>query len=279
MHLIVPIVYCYYNIGSECKERWESLRSQYRKNENKQKTKSGQAASNISNWKYASQMHFLKQFMKDRSRVTSMTTTTSNDSDEEKSDESTNDCEIEANNNEQTNENNNEENVDEDVDKEVTQTSSLKTPKLRKKITHTDYTKESASTTLMKYLVQQKREEQPPHPIDTFFSLMATSVKKFNATDQHFVKTQLFSLVSDIEAKYIESQNRRNFQPEFIHGRSLQSPAFSQYSALSTSSSYNDNSGPNQQQINPIQTQPQVYPENTQTFAMAFANDFNQLNK
>lgn len=58
MHLIVPIVYYYYNIGSECKERWESLRSQYRKNENKQKTKSGQAVSNISNWKYASQMHF-----------------------------------------------------------------------------------------------------------------------------------------------------------------------------------------------------------------------------
>lgn len=199
MHLIVPIVYYYYNIGSECKERWESLRSQYRKNENKQKTKSGQAASIISNWKYASQMHFLKQFMKDISRVTLMTT--DDDSDEEKSDESTNECEIEANNNE----NNNEENVDEDVDKEVTQTSSLKTPKLRIKITHTD-TKESASTTLMKYLVQQKREEQPPHPIDTFFSLMATSVNKFNATDQHFVKTKLFSLVSDIEAKYIVSK-------------------------------------------------------------------------
>lgn len=274
MHPIVPIVYYY--IGSECKERWESLRSQYRKNENKQKTKSGQAASNISSWKYASQMHFLKQFMKDRSRVTSMTA--GDDSDEEKSDESTNECEIEANHNEQTNENNNEENVDEDVDKEVTQTSSLKTSKLRKKKPHTD-TKESASTTLMKYLVQQKREEQSPHPTDTFFSLMATSVKKFNATDQHFVKTKLFSLVSDIEAKYIESQNRRNFQPEFIHGRSLQpSPALSQYSALSTSTSCNDDFGPNQQQINPIQSQPQVYPENTQTIARAFANDFNLFN-
>jgi len=78
---------------------------------------------------------------------------------------------------------------------------------------------------------------------------------------------------------YIESQNRRNFQPEFIHGRSLQpSPALSQYLALSTSISYNDDFGPNQQQLNPIQSQPQVYPENTQTFAMAFANDFNRLN-
>ncbi|KAL4147944.1 hypothetical protein QTP88_002258 [Uroleucon formosanum] len=171
-------------------------------------------------------------------------------SDEEKSDESTNECEIEASNNEQTNENNNEENVDKDVDKEMTQTSSLKTSKLRKKITHTD-TKESASTTLMKYLVQQKREEQSPHPINTFFSLMATSVKKFNATDQHFVKTKLFSLPS---------------------------PAHSQYLALSTSTSYNDDFGPNQQQINLIQSQPQVYPENTQTFAMAFANNFNRLN-
>lgn len=58
----------------------------------------------------------------------------------------------------------------------------------------------------MKYLVKQKRKEQPPQPIDTFFSLMATSVKKFNVTDQHFVKTILFSLVSDIKAKYIVSK-------------------------------------------------------------------------
>jgi len=85
----------------------------------------------------------------------------------------------------------------------------------------------------MKYLVQQKREEQSSHPIDTFFLLMVTSVKKFNATDQHFIKTKLFSLVSDIEAKYKESENRRNFQPQFIHSHSLQpSHALSQYSAL-----------------------------------------------
>lgn len=55
----------------------------------------------------------------------------------------------------------------------------------------------------MKYLVQQKKEEQSPHPINTFFSLMTTSVKKLNATDQHFVKAKLISLISDIEAKYL----------------------------------------------------------------------------
>lgn len=215
LKLIIIYILLYFNIiilGSACKERWESLRSQYRKYQNKQKTKSGLAASNIFNWKYTNQMHFLNEFMKDRSRITSMTD--GNGSDDIRLDESTNECE-EEDNNKPLNQNN-EENTDGVVNEEITLKSNLKTSKLRKKVTHTD-TKESASTTLMKYLVQQKKEENPPHPIDSFFSLMATSVKNFNAVDQHFVKTQLFSLVSDIQIKYIQSQNQRTFQPKLTN--------------------------------------------------------------
>lgn len=243
LKLIIIYILLYFNIiiiGSECKERWESLRSQYRKNQNKQKTKSSQAASNISNWKYTNQMHFLNEFMKNRSRVTSMTG--GNDSDDGRlQDESTNECEVEDDN-EPLNQNN-EKNTDYVVNEEITVRSNLKTSKLRKKITHTD-TKESASTTLMKYLVQQKKEESP-HPIDSFFSLMATSVKNFNAVGQHFVKKQLFSLVSDIEAKYVQTQNRRIFQPELTNSCSLQpSPALSNYSIPSASTSYHSDFNP-----------------------------------
>ncbi|KAK8389726.1 hypothetical protein O3P69_009016 [Scylla paramamosain] len=57
--------------GSKCKERWESLRAQYRKHKNK-KTKSGQAADGFQKWKFEDQMSFLLAFTKDRTRVTSL---------------------------------------------------------------------------------------------------------------------------------------------------------------------------------------------------------------
>ncbi|KAK7082419.1 hypothetical protein SK128_004946 [Halocaridina rubra] len=57
--------------GSECKDRWESLRSQYRKRVNK-KTKIGQAPVNNQKWKYEDQMSFLSAFKKDRTRTISL---------------------------------------------------------------------------------------------------------------------------------------------------------------------------------------------------------------
>lgn len=53
-----------------CKERWESLRSQFRKIMAKC-TKSGQGASSIVKWKYEEQMGFLRSLSKDRTRICS----------------------------------------------------------------------------------------------------------------------------------------------------------------------------------------------------------------
>lgn len=57
----------------------------------------------------------------------------------------------------------------------------------------------------MKYLIEKKTEgsKSHPHPIKSFFSLMATTVKNFSPTDQHYVKTKIFSIVNDIESKYL----------------------------------------------------------------------------
>lgn len=59
----------------------------------------------------------------------------------------------------------------------------------------------SASANLMRYLIESKKEERDHDPIDTFFSLMATTVKKFSPADQHLIKTKVFSIVSDTEGK------------------------------------------------------------------------------
>lgn len=89
----------------------------------------------------------------------------------------------------------------------------------------------------MKYLIESKKEEGAPDPIDTFFSLMATTVKKFSPADQHFIKTKVFSLVSDIEGKYIH-QNTDLYAPleHVICPQPSASPALSQYSTSSSRS-------------------------------------------
>lgn len=68
-----------------------------------------------------------------------------------------------------------------------------------------------SAATLVNYLLEKQEQECPSDPIDTFFSLMATTVKKFSAADQHFVKTRVFSLVSEVEGKYL--QNLHNYVP------------------------------------------------------------------
>lgn len=50
----------------------------------------------------------------------------------------------------------------------------------------------SASATLMRYLVEKKKEEHAPQTIDAFFSLMSNTVKKFSPADQHYIKTKVF---------------------------------------------------------------------------------------
>ena len=94
----------------------------------------------------------------------------------------------------------------------------------------------SASATLMRYLVENKKEERAPEPIDTFFSLMATTVKKFSPTDQHFIKTKVFSLVSEIEGKYIHNQYAQAYAPlaQNVCPLPSASPALSQYSTSSS---------------------------------------------
>ncbi|XP_064104818.1 uncharacterized protein LOC135214450 isoform X2 [Macrobrachium nipponense] len=214
--------------GSKCKECWESLRSQYRKHKNK-KTKSGRGAANSQKWKYEDQISFLSAFMKDRTRVTSLQQA---GSDSENSNYAEHDGTQEVCCGQEREE------KDEGVC--VVQTAHVTLPqqehlKHKRKIEKNN----TASATLMRYLLENKKEEQAPEPIDTFFSLMATTVKKFSPADQHFIKTKVFLLVSEIEGKYIHDQNAQAYAPIAQNARPQPSasPALSQYSTSSSRSS------------------------------------------
>lgn len=114
--------------------------------------------------------------------------------------------------------------------KNISNTFTKATPttsKVKNRSNHTQ--QESASSTLMKYILQKKDQDQAIHPIDHFFSLMASTVKNFSPLDQHMVKTKIFTMVSQIEEKYLTDTN---FYATNVASPSDFSTPFSQYSYI-----------------------------------------------
>lgn len=85
--------------------------------------------------------------------------------------------------------------------------NSLKKKKLEKT--------ETASSVLMKYLVESDKQETNvtanDHPIDIFFNSLAATVKTFSPEYQHIAKSKLFNVVSELEWAHLQSKNT-NFQ-------------------------------------------------------------------
>ena len=52
---------------------------------------------------------------------------------------------------------------------------------------------------------KKKKKEQPATPIDSLFTLR-TTVKNFKPADQHFIKTKVFSLLSDVEHNILQTK-------------------------------------------------------------------------
>lgn len=174
--------------GSKCKERWECLRAQFRKHLNKGK-KNGQADNII--WKYGSQMAFLRTVPKAKKRKTAQHNDESGKLDYSEDNIPQQLCSTQLGDG-----------------KDDIGDVTLSPIEFRKRKRKMALNNGNGSTALMKYLAERKKEEeQPLDPMDTFFSLMATTVKKFNPSDQHLIKTKVFALVSEVEVKYIHNQN------------------------------------------------------------------------
>jgi len=69
---------------------------------------------------------------------------------------------------------------------------------------------ETASSTLMKHLLNEEKKEKEIDEIDLYFDTMKRTVKKFSVADKLLVKRKVINIVSDIEGKYVgEEQPQR----------------------------------------------------------------------
>lgn len=95
------------------------------------------------------------------------------------------------------------------------QPSQISTPLRKRKkvtsqrVTHKELPTETASTTLMKYILQTK--EKPSNDIEIFFNSISTTVQSFPLKDRAIAKAKVFRLVSEME---LEILNRNTYNIE-----------------------------------------------------------------
>ncbi|KAK4874036.1 hypothetical protein RN001_013396 [Aquatica leii] len=183
------------------------------------KTRTGQAADPKATWKYGDILEFLHSFMKDKERLTSVTTenpsvSTINDEDEVSQDSEAsytpNASQILITSQDETLLRDNQSNLQ----VTVLQNKKEKTPKRAKSNVKVFTQAHTASGTLMKYLLEEEKTKKTEvkDELHFFFESIKATVRTFSPADKHLVKSKIFGIVSDIEAKYIHQQQHiQNF--------------------------------------------------------------------
>lgn len=188
------------------------MRDQLRKAIRKNITKSGQAAEHKKKWKYEDSMSFVIPFFKERetqSNIGEPDSLSDGSNDEHEGMESvviTGD----------TSEKNSNNNINQKC------TASPKKSSSRYSLNKRKFEKtETASSVLMKYLVESDKQETKAtandHPIDIFFNSLAATVKTFSPEYQHIAKSKLFNVVSELEWAHLQSKNTNYQVPTSIN--------------------------------------------------------------
>lgn len=211
-----------------CKERWESLRSQFRKIMAKC-TKSEQGASTTVKWKYEEQMGFLRSLSKDRTRICS-TPAKEVDMYETPVDEIEEVDDISEGYDVQDSE---KSPIDTIAGKPATSDTACPKPRPRKR---KQQATSSASAQLMSYILENKQSTSSDS-LDTFFQAMLSTVKKFNSNDQLMVKKKIFEIVTDVEGRYISQQHTPSVSPTLSWNSSIENTTFMAQGNLNAESS------------------------------------------
>lgn len=172
-----------------CKEAWRKLRDNYRRAKQLRRTKSGQGAKNIKPIKFEKELAFLNPHLQQPPdlQITNLSMPSSEDED--------------------TNVQNSE-----SVSERATPDSANSVPSYlpsiskRKREPRREYVSQSPMQEYLKFKrEQQLAQKSTVHPLDLFFSSIAATVKTFPVASQVAIKQQIFQLVTDTEARLVNS--------------------------------------------------------------------------
>lgn len=182
--------------ATECKNRWNNIRDQYRKSLKKEVTRSGQAASGIRPYKYRDMLSFLQQSFEERNTISSIDhpREPAQNEDAGLSDDLDND---------------EDEVVGHEPESQLIQPrhptsknlARKKSPYARKKNTKQDTA--SASSKLMDFLIAKKTSNTEPHPVDTFLGGIAPVLKTLDRMRLHKARAEIFGVVQKYELEML----------------------------------------------------------------------------
>ncbi|KAK5640218.1 hypothetical protein RI129_011029 [Pyrocoelia pectoralis] len=219
--------------ANDCKQRWFSLRDQFRRVLKTKKTVSGQAAMKKKKWKYADELSFLMPYFQERETI-------SNISPENESDKVTT---VEDNDNENEREVSWEQGSSTALENEelsqLSQSQNRVTPfkppsvlKPKKaKVSHSQPA-ESPSTALMKYIISKNEQPTSTNAVDAFLAGIGETIKTFPPVYQNMAKSKIFNIVSEIELQLLAP------------ARPQQQPMYDRYQQPVINPNYVEMSGP-----------------------------------
>lgn len=202
------------------------MRDSFRRAQKNAVTKSGQKSKLIKKWKFEDELQFLKTHLKERESMSNIDTVSDYDEDL-----------FEAGNEICLPEKNTELDIDTSCNdtyfNNLSPNTSTPSPKefrqpilkntlatmAKKKSKVSNPSSETASSTLMKYILENKNEEnlnekKESSAIDQFLLSMCSTVKEFSPYHQHLAKTKIFSIVSEIELENLRTiQQQQLFNP------------------------------------------------------------------
>ncbi|XP_014277351.1 uncharacterized protein [Halyomorpha halys] len=177
--------------AGKCKQRWESLRSQFRKHVRNQKSKTRDPSIVATKWRYGENLQFLLPYMKERMRVSSV----------DGSDEKEEEAEVSQESNEPISQ------IKQETKKHTELGSVKQEPEVKEmpqyQAGRRKFPTETGSSTVLKSPSSKRRKEDGTDEYDLFFDAMKMTIKKFSAADKLLVKRQLFNIVAEVEDKYV----------------------------------------------------------------------------
>lgn len=187
-------------IGKICKTRWNNIRDNYRKSI--KKTTSGQAFKRVKKYKYDDQLQFLKPHLQERDTLGNLKDPNNDDLENSNNDSEDNDENVST-----------VQNIGIDISGTTDGEDQLpKTPEpqsaARKFIKkRTTKTSESASSTLMKYIMQKRENDiantTKTHSVDAFLAGLSPTLKSLTPYYLNIVKSKIFSIVQEYEMQMI----------------------------------------------------------------------------
>jgi len=184
--------------GKICKNRWNNIRDNYRKSI--KKTTSGQAFKKMKKYKYDDQLQFLKPHLQERNTLGNLKNVNNDDLEKSYNDSDNDDVDnistvqnIEISGNT-------------DGDDQLLQTPESQ---LGRKFTkkRTSKTPESASSTLMKYIMHKSENNTTnttqTQSVDAFLAGLSPTLKSFTPYYLNIVKSKMFSIVQEYEMQMI----------------------------------------------------------------------------